>query len=97
MADTHNQPPRKQAAALKYDWDHDPAPRVVAKGKGIVAERIIEMANEFGVPLYEDPTLVEMLVKLDLGDAIPYELYQVVAEVLSFIYRIERRAREGRL
>jgi flagellar biosynthesis protein len=91
------QPPRKQAAALAYDLERDPAPRVVAKGKGLVAERIIEMAKEYGVPLYEDPALVQMLVKLDLGDAIPYELYQVVAEVLSFIYRMERRARDGLL
>jgi flagellar biosynthesis protein len=94
---TRRQPPHKQAAALSYDMESDPAPRIVAKGKGLVAERIIEMAEEYGVPLYEDPTLVEMLVKLDLGDAIPYELYQVVAEVLSFIYRIENRARDGLL
>ena len=88
---------RKRAAALSYDLGQDAAPRVMAKGKGFVAERIIELAREHGVPLHEDPTLVELLVKLDLGDAIPYELYQVVAEVLSFIYRIERRAREGRI
>jgi flagellar biosynthesis protein len=88
---------KKHAAALQYDMERDVAPRVVAKGKGLIAERIVEMAKEYGVPLYEDPTLVEMLVKLDLGDAVPYELYQVVAEILSFIYRMERRAREGKL
>ena len=97
MANPPRDTSRKRAAALTYDMERDPAPRVVAKGKGLVAERIIEMAREYGVPLCEDPTLVEMLVKLDLGDAVPYELYQVVAEVLSFIYRMERRAREGRL
>lgn len=91
------QPPKKSAAALHYSPDNDEAPQVVARGKGFVAERIIAMAQEYGVPLYEDPTLVELLVKLDLGDTIPYELYQVVAEVLSFIYRLERRAREGKL
>lgn len=88
---------KKHAAALKYDMDRDAAPRVTASGKGFIADRIIGLAKEYGVPLYEDPTLVEMLVKLDLGDAIPVELYQVVAEILSFIYRMERRAREGRI
>ena len=87
----------KKAAALKYDMERDPAPRVMARGKGHVADRIIAMAEEHGVPLYEDRNLVEVLVKLDLGDAIPYELYQVVAEVLSFIYRMERRASQGLL
>ena len=87
----------KRAAAISYDLNTDAAPKVIAKGKGFVAERIIEMARECGVPLHEDPTLVELLVKLDLGDAVPYELYQVVAEVLSFIYRIEKRARDGRI
>ena len=92
-----NVPPKKSAAALKYDVEKDVAPRVTATGKGFVAERIVALAKEYGIPLYEDPTLVELLVKLDLGDAIPYELYQVVAEVLSFIYNMERKAREGKL
>jgi flagellar biosynthesis protein len=94
----NNKPTRqKAAAALTYDMEHDPAPRVVARGKGYVAERIMQLAEEHGVPVYQDRNLVEMLVKLDLGDTIPYELYQVVAEILSFIYRMERRAAQGRL
>lgn len=94
----NNKPTRqKAAAALKYDMERDPAPRVVARGKGYVAERIMQLAEEYGVPVYQDRNLVEMLVKLDLGDTIPYELYQVVAEILSFIYRMERRAAQGRL
>ena len=88
---------KKRAAAISYDLNTDVAPKIIAKGKGFVAERIIEMARECGVPLHSDPTLVELLVKLDLGDAVPYELYQVVAEVLSFIYRLEKRARDGRM
>lgn len=88
---------RKRAAAISYDLNTDVAPKVIAKGKGFVAERIIEMARECGVPMHEDPTLVELLVKLDLGDAVPYELYQVVAEVLSFVYRLEKRAQDGRI
>ncbi len=87
----------KKAAALSYEQDSDRAPKVIAKGKGHVAERIIQLADEHGIPLHKDRSLVELLVKLDLGDTIPYELYQAVAEILAFIYKIERRAREGRL
>jgi flagellar biosynthesis protein len=97
MNDRPKKEDRKKAAALKYDMHRDTAPRVTAKGKGIIAERIIELAKENHIPLHEDRTLVSLLLKLDLGDTIPNELYQVVAEVLSFIYRIERRAREGKL
>jgi flagellar biosynthesis protein len=86
-----------KAAALKYEIEKDAAPRVVASGKGYVAERIIELAREHGIPLHQDRSLVEILVKLNLGDTVPYELYQAVAEVLAFIYRIESRARDGRL
>ena len=96
MADKKETKYRK-AAAMKYDAGEDIAPKVVARGKGRIAERIIELAREHGIPLHEDPSLVEVLVKLDLGETIPYELYQAVAEVLAFIYRIERRAREGKL
>jgi len=87
----------RKAAAIKYEPEKDVAPKVTARGKGYVAERIIELAREHGIPLREDRSLVEVLVKLDLGETIPYELYQAVAEVLAFIYRIERRAKEGRL
>ncbi len=87
----------KKAAALEYDMEQDVAPHVVASGKGMIAERIIELAQEHDVPLYEDRNLVEMLVRLDLGDAVPYELYQAVAEVLAFIYRLEQRATDGTL
>lgn len=88
---------KRKAAALTYDVGKDAAPKVVAKGKGYIAERIIALAREHGIPLHEDRSLIEVLVKLDLGDTIPYELYQAVAEVLAFIYRIERRAHDGRL
>jgi len=97
MTEDKEQTFRKKAAALSYDKDRDVAPKVTAAGKGYVAERIIELAREHGIPLHEDRSLVEVLVKLDLGDTIPYELYQVVAETLAFIYRVERRARKGQL
>ncbi|NPV28180.1 MAG: FhlB domain-containing protein [Firmicutes bacterium] len=83
----------KQAVALRYRKDKDRAPRVVAKGKGEVAARIIEEAERHGVPLYEDPELASLLVKLPLESEIPPELYHAVAEVLVFIYQLDRKSR----
>jgi len=85
-------PPRKIAAAIKYERDKDAAPRVTAKGMGKLAERIIEKAVAAGVPLREDPDLAAALAKLPLGEQIPPALYQAVAEVLAFIYRMNRTA-----
>ncbi|MCD6363226.1 MAG: FlhB-like flagellar biosynthesis protein [Synergistetes bacterium] len=78
----------RKAAALKYDEREDRAPRVIASGKGKIAEKIIEIAREYDIPIYEDPDLVELLLKVDIGDEIPPELYKAVAEVLAFIYRL---------
>ncbi|WP_127580567.1 EscU/YscU/HrcU family type III secretion system export apparatus switch protein [Paenibacillus koleovorans] len=87
--------PVKKAVALRYTPDQA-APVVVAKGKGRIAEEIMNRAKEHGVPLQEDASLVEVLSKLDLNQEIPPELYQLVAEVLSFIYRSDQRARNRR-
>lgn len=84
---------RPYAAALRYRIDDDPAPRLVAKGMGAVAENIIAAARDAGVPLYEDPDLVAVLMTLDVNDLIPPDLYLAVAEVLAFIYRMNNRAR----
>jgi flagellar biosynthesis protein len=65
------------------------APQVVAKGRGIVAEKLIAMAREHGIPIVEDRLLVEMLDKLNLDQQIPGELYQVVAEILVAVYKAE--------
>ncbi|HZG61108.1 MAG TPA: EscU/YscU/HrcU family type III secretion system export apparatus switch protein [Anoxybacillus sp.] len=81
----------KQAIALTYRPDRDEAPIVTAKGKGYVAEKIIETAKEHQVPIQEDASLVEMLSKLEINETIPEELYQVVAEIFAFVYRVERR------
>ncbi|WP_461200416.1 EscU/YscU/HrcU family type III secretion system export apparatus switch protein [Anoxybacillus sp. TBDG-1] len=86
---------RKRAVALSYDEQHI-APIVVAKGEGAVAERIIERAKQYNVPIYEDETLVAMLGQLQLNETIPEELYKVVAEVFAFIYQVEKKM-EGRL
>jgi len=80
------QPPR--AVALRYDRAKDGAPRVVAKGRGQVAENIIALAREHGVPLHEDPNLAAALSALDIETEVPPELYRAVAEVLAFIYRL---------
>lgn len=87
----------KKAVALKYVPGESEAPVVVAKGRGKVAEAILDKAKENGVPVQEDAALVEVLSKLDLDEQIPAELYQLVAEVLSYIYRADRLAsgREG--
>ena len=79
---------KTKAVALKYEMDKDAAPRVVAKGKDFIAEKIIETARAHHVPLYEDKNLVQVLEALDLDTQIPSELYRAVAEVLAFIYRL---------
>jgi flagellar biosynthesis protein len=78
----------KKAAALKYDQAQNMAPRVVAKGKGQIAEQIVRIAQENDVPMHEDPNLVNVLEALELEAEIPAELYKAVAEVLVFIYRL---------
>ena len=86
---------RKKAVALRYKRGEDTAPVVVAKGGGAIADRIIEIAREHDIPLYEDPDLVEVLAKVDLGNIIPPQLYQAVAEVLAFVYNLNRKMVEG--
>jgi flagellar biosynthesis protein len=84
----------KKVAALKYQIDKDNAPKVVGAGKGEVAEKIIEIAKKNNIPLYNDEKLVDQLVKLELGSSIPPHLYQIVAEILAFIYHLDQRAKE---
>lgn len=82
---------RAKAVALSYKPDQQAAPTVTAKGQGRIAEKIVEKAREHGIPVQEDASLVEVLSKLDLNEQIPPELYQLVAELLSFLYRADRR------
>jgi flagellar biosynthesis protein len=79
---------KSKAVALKYDKEKDAAPRITAKGRGYVAEKIVETARAHNVPLHEDKNLVQVLEALDLETEIPPELYRAVAEVLAFIYRL---------
>ena len=82
---------KSKAVALTYDKDQDAAPKVVAKGRGRAAEKIIETAKAHHVPLVEDENLVQVLEALDLETQIPPELYRAVAEVLAFVYRLNAK------
>lgn len=79
----------KTAVALAYEAG-DRAPKILATGKGEVAERIIEKAKEHNVPLHKDNKLADTLSKLKIGEAIPPELYEVVAEILVFVDDMDR-------
>jgi len=79
---------RQVAVALRYREDSEAAPRVVAKGYGTVADSIVRLAQQHGVPLHRDEDLARVLVQLDLNALIPPELYAAVAEVLAYIYRM---------
>ncbi len=81
---------QEKAIALKYNKEKDQAPRLVAKGKGWIARRIIEQARTHCIPVREDPLLVEILVGLDLYRDIPEKVYQVVAEIYLFLYRLKK-------
>jgi flagellar biosynthesis protein len=81
-------PPRRRASALHYQ-PGDSAPRVIASGSGLVAERIIAAAREAGVPVRDDPALARALEALDLGESVPEALWKAVAETLAWAYRLD--------
>lgn len=83
---------KEKAAALAYDQAG--APTVVAKGSGEVARKLIEQAIDYGIPIQKDEVLVEALLQVNMGEEIPPQLYQVVAELLAFIYRLDQGAKE---
>lgn len=89
---------RRKAVALRYEEGKDAAPRVTAKGDGLLGERILSLAREAGVPIREDADLVEVLSRLELNAEIPPETYVVVAEILAWVYRLNDEAgRKGRI
>lgn len=91
-----NKNQRKEAVALSYHPDSGDAPIVTAKGSGKNAEKIIEKAKEHQIPIQEDSSLVSLLGKLDINERIPQELYQAVAEVFAFIYKLDHKAENGK-
>lgn len=92
MMDKPTPPPN--AVAIAYN-SGDAAPRVVAKGRGMVAEQIIERAKEHGVAIHESKELVSLLMQVELDDHIPPALYRAVAELLAWLYRVEAAQRRG--
>lgn len=86
--------PRDEAVALAYTAG-DAAPRVVAKGRGLIAREIIERAREAGVFVHESPELVALLLQVDLDSRIPPQLYVAVAELLAWLYRVEQKGQQG--
>ena len=80
----------KTAVALSYDPNEDGAPKVIASGKGALAEKIIEKAQENKIPVHEDDKLADTLSKLEIGEMIPPELYEVVAEILVFVDAMDK-------
>lgn len=80
---------RKQAIAIQYNPD-EVAPKILASGTGIIADKIIEKAKSSDVPLYEDNKLANTLSKLDIGEYIPPELYSIVAEILVFVDNLDK-------
>jgi len=81
---------QKKAAALTYEQEKDSAPRVTAKGRGRIAEQIIEIAQENGVPVVENRNLAALLQGVDIDETIPVEMYRAVAEILVFLYTADR-------
>jgi flagellar biosynthesis protein len=87
---------RPRAAALRYEAGSDRAPRVVAKGQGLIAEEIIRRARESGVPIHESPELAAALMQFELDQQIPPTLYAAIAEVLAWAYQLETDACSNR-
>ena len=93
---TDGRPRRREAVALRYDRAAgDRAPEVVAKGKGEIAERILETAAAAGVPIREDGDLLELLSMVELGEEIPVEVYAAVAQLVSFLWSLNEERRGG--
>jgi len=88
---TQKKKPVKKAVALEYRPSEHAAPVVTAKGRGFVAEKIIALAKKEHIPIKDDPDLVEVLSQVDLDEQIPPSVYQVVAEIFSFIYQLNKR------
>jgi len=82
---------KKKAAALRYNTSKESAPRLIAKGEGKSATNIIKIAKENDIPIKKDEDLMELLSKVEIDKEVPAELYKVVAEVFSFIYKISKK------
>ena len=84
--------PVPEAVALRYDREKENAPRIVANGRGIVAQQLMEIAKKHSVPVYQNQSVTQLLMAVELDREIPPELYQAVANVLAYVYRLDGRA-----
>ncbi len=80
----------RSAVALKYDPETPGAPRVVAKGRGLIAEQILALAEEHDIHIHQSPELIEVLIRMELGEEIPEALYRAIAEVIAFAYSLKQ-------
>jgi flagellar biosynthesis protein len=80
----------QHAVALRYENQKDQAPCVIAKGSGYIAEKIIQAASQHGIPLVSDPVAGQLLSQVDIGTEITPEFYQAIAEILAFVYQLNR-------
>ncbi len=87
---TDDHDPRKKAVAVRYDQEKDVSPKVIGKGLGHMAEKLLELARQHDIPIHEDADLAEVLAKLEVNQEIPESTYVVVAEILAFVYRTNR-------
>ncbi len=85
-----------KAVALKYKAYEEMAPKVVAKGKGELAKKIIQKAKEFDVPLFQNEELADMLLNVEVGEEVPPKLYDAVVEVFIWLYKLEEKAELSR-
>lgn len=85
-------PGKRTAIAVRYDVEKDKAPLILASGRGAVADEILRIADENKIPLYENRELANMLAKLEIDTEIPSQLYVLVAEVLFFVYKLDKMA-----
>lgn len=90
MEEDKNKIIKQKAVAIKYNKNDDIAPKVIAKGKGYVADKILEEGKNKNIPVYKDENLVKELTEIDLGESIPPELYEVVAYVLNFVSDLDK-------
>ena len=91
MNDRPEKPPIQKAAALSYDQKKDAAPRLAAKGRGDIARRILDVAREHDIPIHQDADLMEVLETVEIDQEVPLEVYAVVAEIFSYIYKVNQQ------
>lgn len=91
MENEKSNPKPDVAIALRYNQQEDIAPKVIATGHGVVAQKIAETARDHGIPIQENPEVAELLSGLEIGQAVPPELYGVIAEVLAFVFALDKK------